>query len=327
MNENRRGCCVKVDVAIVGAGMVGVMAASVVQQAGKDVLLIDKGKSVGGRMATRRVEQGKVDHGAQFFTVRTEDFQRHVDQWVVNGQVKEWFGDPYKRYCGTDGMNGFIKYLAKDVEKKLNTRIVKISKETDGWLLYDEKGEIAQANNVIFTPPAPQIIDILKDSREGNDLVPKLQHITFNPCFVAILKLHEPINLSDSGHLDEYLPDGMERMVDHQAKGISSLPTVSIYMEGTWSKKHYEENDDTVLQLILEKASTYIHKDDIEVKQLKRWRYAEAKTTLKSPFINQDSLYVAGDAFLHEDDPAGRTRVESAFLSGIAVGNAVLNKA
>jgi renalase len=44
---------------------------------------------------------------------------------------------------------------------------------------------------------------------------------------------------------------------------------------------------------------------------------------LRQPFLNtnlEHPLLVAGDAFLQPEDTAGRTRLESAFLSGIAVG-------
>ena len=78
----------KIDIVIVGAGLTGIMAARTLTDKGYEVLLIDKGKSVGGRMATRRIGGGKVDHGAQFFTVRTERFQSEVDQWLSQGFIK-----------------------------------------------------------------------------------------------------------------------------------------------------------------------------------------------------------------------------------------------
>ncbi|MFM7188226.1 MAG: FAD-dependent oxidoreductase [Armatimonadota bacterium] len=43
-----------VDVAIIGAGLAGVAAAGDLAAAGKSVLVIDKSRGIGGRMATRR---------------------------------------------------------------------------------------------------------------------------------------------------------------------------------------------------------------------------------------------------------------------------------
>ena len=54
---------------VIGAGMAGLTAATVLQNSAQwDVLVLDKGRGVGGRMATRRLgEGGKADHGAQYF--------------------------------------------------------------------------------------------------------------------------------------------------------------------------------------------------------------------------------------------------------------------
>ena len=75
---------------IVGAGLSGLMAAQSCVQAGHDVIVFDKGRSVGGRLATRRVGTAVLDHGAQFFTVRDAAFQSHVDAWISAGVAREW---------------------------------------------------------------------------------------------------------------------------------------------------------------------------------------------------------------------------------------------
>ena len=59
---------------VVGAGISGLLAAQELTAAGWRVVVLDKGRGVGGRMATRRVGDGTFDHGAQFFTVRGERF-------------------------------------------------------------------------------------------------------------------------------------------------------------------------------------------------------------------------------------------------------------
>ena len=65
-------------VAIVGAGLAGLMAGRTLAEAGHEVVLLDKGRSPGGRLATRRIGAATLDHGAQFFTVRSEAFAARV---------------------------------------------------------------------------------------------------------------------------------------------------------------------------------------------------------------------------------------------------------
>jgi renalase len=51
------------DVLIIGAGMSGAVAASEFAKAGLRVMVLDKGRCVGGRMATRRIGDAVFDHG------------------------------------------------------------------------------------------------------------------------------------------------------------------------------------------------------------------------------------------------------------------------
>ena len=62
------------DVLVIGAGMAGLIAAAELQRAGRRVLVLDKGRGVGGRLASRRIGEASFDHGAQFITARTPRF-------------------------------------------------------------------------------------------------------------------------------------------------------------------------------------------------------------------------------------------------------------
>ncbi len=75
---------------IIGAGLAGLIAARELDAAGADVLVLDKGRSPGGRLATRRVGGATLDHGAQFFTVRSPAFAKTVDDWLARGLVHAW---------------------------------------------------------------------------------------------------------------------------------------------------------------------------------------------------------------------------------------------
>jgi cation diffusion facilitator CzcD-associated flavoprotein CzcO len=73
-----------VDVLVVGAGLAGLLAANQLQAAGHTVLVVEKGRGVGGRLATWRLGPGRGDYGAQFFTVREPQFQAIVDEWLAS---------------------------------------------------------------------------------------------------------------------------------------------------------------------------------------------------------------------------------------------------
>ena len=62
------------DVVVIGAGIAGLIAAGELKRAGLHVLVLDKGRGVGGRIATRRIGGATFDHGAQFITQRNPRF-------------------------------------------------------------------------------------------------------------------------------------------------------------------------------------------------------------------------------------------------------------
>jgi len=79
-------------VVVIGAGLAGLMAAGEIAGHGIDVVVLDKGRGVGGRMATRRIaapngRTALLDHGAQFFTVRHDEFARLVEASHTSGVV------------------------------------------------------------------------------------------------------------------------------------------------------------------------------------------------------------------------------------------------
>lgn len=113
-------------VVIVGAGISGLVAARKLAAHDVDVTVVDKGRSVGGRLATRRIGDARLDHGAQFFTVRTPAFQACVDDWIERGVVHVWNhgfdgGDNHPRYVGSSGMNSIAKDLARGVSVETST--------------------------------------------------------------------------------------------------------------------------------------------------------------------------------------------------------------
>lgn len=317
----------KKEVIIIGGGLSGIMAAKTLMDNGiTDIIIIEKSRSVGGRLATRRIQEGKADHGAQFFTVRSPELQTDLEKWLQAGWIKRWFGNPYPRYTSVNGMNALAKKLAEALPIKLNTKVSSICDGRDGPLEVelDHGGKIL-GKHIIVTAPVPQALPLLSEI-EGTEL----NTITFAPCFVGMFTFDKESSVPSPGHKDEQLPPGVERVVDHHKKGISSTVTVSVYMTGAWSKKRFDLEDNTILGEIQKVAELYLGEgNQIIDAQLKRWKYAEAEDIVRSPYVELGShhrVIVCGDAFLRETDEAGRTRFESAYLSGISAGERVAEK-
>ena len=151
------------DVLIIGAGISGLLCATELQRSGLNVRIVEKGRGFGGRMSTRRMAGGRLDHGAQFFTVRDKRFQAYVDGWLGAGIIREWFrhsphdSNPngYPRYCGVKGMTDVPKHLAASLQVERSEQINELSRETDAWVARSESGALYRADYLVVTAPAP----------------------------------------------------------------------------------------------------------------------------------------------------------------------------
>ena len=124
-------------VAIIGAGLSGLVVAQRLQSSA-DITIFEKSRGVGGRMATRYAGDFEFDHGAQFFTARTDAFKSFLEPLIDDGVVANWkaafaefdrgnmkalrsWGGDYPHYVGTPRMNSIGRYLSADSNIDLET--------------------------------------------------------------------------------------------------------------------------------------------------------------------------------------------------------------
>jgi renalase len=326
---------VAVDVLIIGAGLSGLMAAHTLKNSGYTVKLIDKGRSVGGRLATRRIgDNGLADHGAQFFSVRTDTLQGYVDQWLgqdlvyvwgtgwSDGSIKRTVSDGHPRYIVKGGMNQLAKHLAVGLDIVVDTRITSIQLDGQNWTLVDNNGEVYNGRALVMTPPAPQSLNLLGSSSiqlAENDRM-ELSRIQFGPCLCGIHEIDGEVGLPEPGALQNFNED-IYWIADNNAKGISDAVIVTTHANAKFSKQHYDESDDNIIATLESTLQPYL-KDGATITntQVKRWRYSIPHITFPKEHLMADNLpnlVFAGDAF------GGRGRIEGAFLSGISAGTAL----
>ncbi len=78
-------------VVVVGAGIAGVSCAAELVRAGVPVRVVDHGRRIGGRMASRRLDGRPVDLGASYLTASSDsDFVAVVDRWRTRGLAFPW---------------------------------------------------------------------------------------------------------------------------------------------------------------------------------------------------------------------------------------------
>ena len=165
-------------IGIIGSGIAGLMCGQLLKDAGHAVFLVDKGRRAGGRMSTRNKGPWQWDHGAQYFTVRDHRFASYVESFKKKGVVGEWFDlfpgqDLEKKeakYIGVNGMNAIPKHLSSDLEIHQSMNVEKLDYENSTWQLIMKSGEVFSCQELVLTPPLPQVVNLLERSNLFNHI-------------------------------------------------------------------------------------------------------------------------------------------------------------
>jgi renalase len=326
------------DVLIVGAGISGLMAAQQLTAVGISVALVDKGRSPGGRLATRRIGPGQADHGAQFFTVRTAIGHDLVTRWLREELIFEWSrgwsdgslespkSDGYPRYAVHGGFNALAKHLAQDLDVQLSIKLKSVAEGNNGrWLAIGENGERFECQAIVLTPPVPQSLALLDN---GHFEMPaserrQLEAIEYAPCLCGMFLVDGEIALPEPGAFQRP-SHAISWIADNLRKGISPEGRVlTVHAGPDSSHAHWPDSDESILTWMNQEIEPLLSPGAVvRENQLKRWRYALPVRLHPDRFLSTQSgplLYFAGDAF-HEP------RVEGAMLSGLAVAEDLIGR-
>lgn len=306
-------------VVVVGAGVAGLIAARDLAARGATVVVVDKGRGVGGRLATRRVGDATFDHGAQFVTARSTEFSAEVAGWVAAGVATPWFDEGgVRRHRGVPAMTGIAKHLGTGLDVRLGARVSEVRPADDGWRVEfeDRSTEPMAADAVVLTPPAPQTLALLDAPAVAESDRRALESIAYDPCIAVMVTPASPSPAASP----ERRPDGgpVAWYADNQAKGVSRMPAVTIHAGPEASRDLWDSADDEVIAELV--GAIDLDDSAVVAAQVHRWRYARAVAALPEPcrvLAGVPPAVVAGDGF------GAGGRVETAALSGAAAATAL----
>ena len=104
-------------IVIIGSGLAGLRAGRLLQEAGHQVMILDKGRRIGGRMSTRRADGFLFNHGAQFINARTKSFAAVCEAAEVAGKLAKWPLDGREgALSGTPAMRGLAEFMGQGLQ-------------------------------------------------------------------------------------------------------------------------------------------------------------------------------------------------------------------
>ena len=310
---------------IVGAGLAGLTAAADLRRRGYDVLVVDKGRGVGGRLATRRIGEATFDQGAQFMTARDPRFAALVGEWVEAGAATQWFvgsdgsSKSHSRWRGVPAMTGIAKYLAGGTRVLLETRIEAIRADAGLWHASGTDGTTVSADALLLTAPVPQSLALVEAGGVTlrQDARQILTSIDYDPCIAVMAVLDGPSAVPPPGGMEP--PDeAVAWIADNQQKGVSAIASLTIHAAADFSRRRWDsDRRETGLEL-LRAAEPWLGSRVSEF-QVHGWLYSKpTKFHTVGCVISGDSppLVFAGDAFV-------QPRAEGAAVSGWAAAQAL----
>ena len=336
------------DVAVIGAGMAGLSCAQRLRQAGYSVAVVEKSRGAGGRVATRRVQGTRADHGARYLELQGDAVQGLIKALVDRHILKLWTDTVWEFrqgelsaiasscYVAPAGMNAIGKYLAEGVEIWFGRRVQAIS-TTDNQMWHlslevtDDNLQTPQeliAKAVVVAIPAPQAVMFL-NSEIGfkSDFLDKLRSVEYDPC-IAVMAGYPATKQQDLSNLNPQwksvsFPDNSDLAwvgLDSSKRLDPQQPVFVVHSSANFAERYLEAADlETVGQELLDRTSEYLIPwlKQPEWLQVHRWRYAFCRNPLPVsclPAGGNLPLVCAGDL-------CGEGQIEGALRSGLAAAN------
>ncbi|MBT5931278.1 MAG: FAD-dependent oxidoreductase [Rhodobacteraceae bacterium] len=306
-------------VAIIGAGISGLACARQLVKAGVSVVVFDKGRGIGGRVATRRAGDLQFDHGAPFVRAQRDDFSALLTSLTGGGSAASWTDDKRVTWTvGSPGMSAIPKAMGVGLDVRLGTQILKVTADQFGWHLHYGETQYV-ATHIVVTVPKPQIAGLLD---YAHPLVAQLGDVKMEPglTLMAAVSGSAPLiakNLSD---------DPLALITCDSSKPSRPLNESSSWVAqaGTeFSVTHLEKNLPDIAALMLPLLCKRL---DVTLSRIThavahRWRYSRVSKALGQPFVSTPdrTLYLGGDWCVGPD-------IEDAWTSGIAIAQDLLER-
>lgn len=330
-------------IGIIGAGISGITAGLELKNAGHDVLLFEKSRGFGGRMATRYAENDKslkLDHGVPYFTVQSEEFKRMVSDLLGYGFLAKFEDKNTSResnnklkdidtkadkYIAPQGMNSIGKFLGKNLDIRLSEKVIGLrhlydSEDQNIWVIECESGVSEKVDAIIISTPASQALDLLRtmtDKTYISNIIEEIKKVSYDSQFALMLTYSHEFG---QGIGVKEVKDDIINFISYESKKRDLRKSgIIVHSSPEFANEYVNEDRGKVSGIILDRLISLFGKQfaDPDWKQVHFWRYSRVRDWLPFDYLetigNDKPLAMVG-SYMN-----GKT-VESAYLSGLRLG-------
>jgi len=320
---------------IVGAGVAGLSCARALAEAGREAVVLERARGVGGRCATRRLEGQGLDHGPTFLHGRDPGFlaalaavpATPLPGWpsAVSGIGQpcqpEAFHPGERRLAFAEGLVAFPRHLASGLEVRLEATVSAVEPEGGGVRVRLAAGEPILAGTAVLAVAAEQALALLASLPAPPPDVASARAVlgfSQSQACLALLALYPDDAPRPAWQICYPEDSPVIQLVSHDSSKRPAPARLALVLQGrpSWSRLHLEDPDwpqallDEAARLFgawaARPAATHAH----------RWRHARSDRAaeLAGPLLlswpGGGRLGVCGERFA----PGGG--VEGAWRSG-----------
>lgn len=313
------------DVVIIGAGISGLAAARAADSAGQHVLVIDKGRRIGGRVSTRRADNFTFNHGAQFVTAKGDAFNAVLQAAKKAGVLAHWqIADDKTAFAGSPTMRDLPIFMGHGLDIRQDTEIASIMPHTasasaDGLCLTDKNGAMILTRKLIVTVPAPQTARLLRAIEPA--MAALADTALYAPCWTAMFGFDTMPTMPTLPIRNRNGAIGWAGLEQMRPGADQHYPAITLQASADWSHEWIEATKDDVITALYD---ALVSENGVELPRLvmsaaHRWLYAkvirpadiDARIAPHGITNKNRSIAMAGDWL-------GGARIEHAYDSGLA---------
>ena len=320
-------------VVVVGGGISGITCARTLARAGYPVRVLDRGRRLGGRMAVRTEDlvTGKhaVDVGASYFTVRDPRFAAVADAWERAGLARPWTDTFHlasldgrlgtttglPRWAAAGGLRSLVENLAEGLEVVQQHEVEEVDVHGDRLLV---DGEPARA--VVLAMPDPQAVDLLPEP------VATWLGLDRGLEWAPVIAVWAAWGERWWGDLDGAFVDGspvVSWVADDGRRRGDDAPVLVAHATSVFAAGRLEDPGSATGPVLAEVARVLGAETfpEPEFARAHRWSLAAPLHPHAEPFaLHPANVGVCGDGW------GDRPRIEQAFLSGLQLGEALVER-
>jgi renalase len=287
-------------VGIIGAGLSGLAAARALVDAGHEVVVVEKSRGMGGRLAARRIEGTVVDHGAPAIDLPHQSaIADLVSGFSSDDLVELHASEAGRQIAYRAGATRLAKLMAEGVHIVLGVRIGALRATGGGFELAGEQGNShGVVDAVIVSAPAPQAADLIEISPERGARVAALRRAAYDPAVMILAGFA----IDEPGALDPFeVAAPFMRVTAESVKGRGApgglVPIVARVEPGRSAELLDVADADILADAVPALRSICGADREPAWVQVKRWRYATLPNPLDPREVNPPGsrIVVCGD--------------------------------